>query len=219
MNFDFLTAVTLKEQPKKERVYAGKPALERNPTNGADLRLFKDGSIYPSVALVATHNLEYREKSASDQGNGFDVIDSRKWGQYPEGAQAAVFIAAVPKSAGKVDIFGSARKNSEGEITSVLDQGSKTFGEDLINMLQDVYNVELFKENKYVDLQIVTSVAVPSADGIYFVPKEVVRGPQAGTYTTERRENLTVNPLAIYVAPTTEDANTSVEDNEEASIA
>ena len=195
MNFDFLKNTTLNTVEKEVRITdtkSGKTPMERNPTNGASLRLFKDGSVYPSLEAVGKYDLEY----AGTTGNGFDVIDSRNWAMYPQGAQPVVFIAAVSKKAGLVDLFASAKKES----ISVLTQGSKTFGPELITMLQEVYGVEdLFATQKYVDLVIVEDVTMPSLDGIYNVPKVTAKGEHKGEATTKRRENITVNPLALFV--------------------
>lgn len=203
-NFDFLKNTTLNAVEKTPaKTSTTKTAVERNPTNGASLRLFKDGSVYPSQDAVNKYNLEYSNFVPNNNTlgyeeyvtpNGFDVIDSRKWAQYPSNAQPVVFIAAVPKKSGLVDLFASAKL----EGTSVMTQGSKTFGVELITMLQEVYNVELFTTQKYVDLIIVDNVELPSLDGIYNVPKTVAKGENKGMTTTKRRENITVNPLALF---------------------
>lgn len=215
MNFDFLKNTTLTVVEKTvAKSSTGKTAMQRNPTNGASLRLFKDGSVYPSMDAVTKYNLEYSNFVPNNNTlgyeeyvtpNGFDVIDSRKWSQYPSNAQPVVFIAAVPKKSGLVDLFASAKV----EGTSVMTQGSKTFGLELITMLQEVYNVELFTTQKWVDLTIVDNVELPSLDGIYNVPKTVAKGENKGMVTTKRRENITVNPLALFTVEAM-----STEDNE-----
>lgn len=209
MNFDFLknTALTVVEKTVA-KASTGKTAMQRNPTNGASLRLFKDGSVFPSLEAVGKYDLEY----FGTTGNGFDVIDSRKWAQYPAGAQAVVFIAAVPKKSGLVDLFASAKV----EGTSVLTQGSKTFGMELITMLQEVYGVEdLFATQKWVDLSIVDNVAMPTEDGIYNVPKTVGKGENKGMVTTKRRENITVNPLALFTVEAMPTEDNEVQEFEE----
>ena len=213
MNFDFLKNTTLSvvENVKSTTSKStGRVAIQRNPENGATLRLFKDGSVYPSLEAVGKYDLEYH----GDTGNGFDVIDSRQWAQYPQDAQPVLFIAAVPKKSGLVDLFASAKM----EGTSVLTQGSKTFGVELIVMLQEVYNVEdLFATQKYVDLVIMDNVEMPSIDGIYNVPKTVAKGENKGMTTTKRRENITVNPLALFTveAMTEEEVESEVQAFEE----
>ena len=205
MNFDFLKNTTLAQVEQKTTTTTnrtGRVAMERNPTNGASLRLFKDGSIYPSQETVDKYNLEY----FGETGNGLDIIDSRQWAQYPQNAQPVVFVTAVPKKSGLVSLFSQAK----GEDVSVMTQGSKTFGAELTTLLQEVYNVEdLFATQKYVDLVIVDNVEMPSADGIYNLPKKVAKGENKGQATSARRENITVNPLALFVPETntTDDAN------------
>jgi len=218
MDFSFLKNTTLNkvEDINSTNTTTSTKKVERNPTNGASLRLFKDGSIYPSQQCVDKYNLEYFNTS-SEFGNttghyGFDIIDSRKWSQYPQDAQPVVFIAAVPKKSGLVDLFASAKL----ENTSVMTQGSKTFGAELITMLQEVYNVEdLFATQKYVDLQIVEDVTLPSLDGIYNVPKVVGKGADKGQATTKRRENITVNPLTLFVDDMKKDIDVGRAENNE----
>lgn len=196
--FDFLKNVSVasnkKESKRGERVYSSQ---ELNPTNGADLRVFKDGRVYPSEALVKQDNLEY----GSENGQAYDVFASKQWAWFPSDVQAVVFIAAVPKTAPKADLFKEAQDN-----TSVLDQGSKTFGKnELIQMLADAYTEgsvdKLFGESKYVDLVIVRDVTVETPDGIYLIPKKVSRGEDKGKPTFQRRENITLNPLGLFVTP------------------
>lgn len=194
MNFDFLKNTVLKNEQKEVRI-TGRTKQELNPTNGASLRLFKDGSIYPSQELVDKYNLEYTKDKS---GNGFDVFSSKDWNMYPsENTQHVVFINAIPKSENRVDLFGSAREVN-GEFTSVMEQGSKTFGEILINMIQDTYGIILFENSKYVDLMIVEDISIPASDGIYFIPKMVNKGENKGSMTTVRRENIIVNPLTLF---------------------
>jgi len=194
-NFDFLKNTTLNKVESDVRITGktgGRKATPKVPDNGASLRLFKDGSIYPSLEAVGKYDLEY----AGNSGNGFDVIDSRVWSQYPQDATPVLFIAAVPKKSGLVDLFASAKE----EKTSVLTQGSKTFGPELQVMIEGVYGVQLFENGeKYVDLVIVEDVELPALDGIYNVPKMITKGENKGQMTTKRRENITVNPLALFV--------------------
>jgi len=192
MNFDFLKNVTInkvEETPKKTST--GRVAQEKNPKSGLTLRLFKDGAIYPSAELVDKFNLEYNKDKT---GNGFDIFSSANWSQYPTDADNVVFISAVSKDNARVDLFGSAREVN-GELTSVMSQGSKTFGVELIPMLESVYGVKLFEDKKYVDLQVVEEVKLEQE--ILYVPKMVMKGEHKGMMTTERRENVSLYPLAI----------------------
>lgn len=192
MNFDFLKAVTINkvEEPIKQ-TSKGRVAQEKNPQSGLTLRLFKDGSIYPSQELVDTYNLEYTKDKS---GNGFDIFSSSNWNQYPKDAENVVFITATSKSNARVDLFSIAR-TVNGVLTSIMNQGSKTFGLELIPMLESTYGVSLFSDKKYVDLQVVEDVAINQ--DIVYVPKMVNKGEHKGAMTTERRENVVLHPLAI----------------------
>lgn len=191
-NFNFLKNVEIAKVEETPKAKVGKVAQERNPTNGASLRLFKDGSMYPSVELVAKYNLEYNKEKT---GSGFDIFSSTNWNQYPKDQENVVFITATAKSNARVDLFSIARETN-GELSSVLTQGSKTFGLELIPMLESTYNTTLFANAKYVDLVIVEDVAI--TQDIVYVPKMVMKGEHKGTMTTERRENVTLMPLAIF---------------------
>lgn len=202
--FDFLKNVKVEPNKKevKERVYSKQ---ELNPTNGADIRVFKDGRVYPSEALAQKDNLEYAEKG-NKSGNAYDVFPSNKWNWYPKDIQQVVFIAMVPKSAPKADLFSEVTYDTDGTPKStVLDQGAATFGKKyLVQMLADAYtqgNVEtLFGTNNYVDLVIVRDAVVATPDNIYLIPKVVSRGEDAGKPTFVRRENLVLNPLGLFTA-------------------
>ena len=194
-NFSFLNNITInkvEETPKKAST--GREKIERNPQSGLTLRLFKDGSIYPSLELVDKFDLEYNKEKS---GNGFDVFPSSNWKQYPQDAENVVFITAVPKSNARVDLFSQAREVN-GELTSVMSQGTKTFGLELINILNETYNAgynTLFEDKKYVDLQVVEEVAINQ--DIVYIPKMTTKGEHKGMMTTERRENIILYPLSI----------------------
>lgn len=215
MDFSFLknTELTPIEVPAKKVGNNGRVAQERNPTNGASLRLFKDGSVYPSQEVADKYNLEYTKDKS---GNGFDIFSSNDWSQYPKDAQPVMFISATAKSNPRVDLFGSAREVN-GELTSVMTQGSKTFGVELIKMIESTYNTTLFTEQKYVDLQIIEDISMPgSLNGVSYIPKTVNKGEHVGMLTTERRDNAVINPLAIYInnnEPSVEES-VEVEENE-----
>jgi hypothetical protein len=212
------------------------------------IRVWKDGSVYPSKALVARFDLEYpdvtitkgelwpyseeykkeyeakqaalpedQRKPLADRykpslyepisgkpGNGFDVIDSRHWGSY-KGAGNMLFIAPVGKDQTKVDLFGGTKYTEDGKpMSSVMDQGSKTYGEEMLDSLKAVYGIELTDEKPYVDLLIIDEIE----DGgtiininerfskpVALFPKTVKRGKEAGKPDTERRENAVVYAL------------------------
>ena len=188
-------AAPKKAAPKKK---------ERNPVLAA-LRVFKNGSVYPSAALVQQFGLEYTEDGG---GNGFDVIDSRKLQNTAGNPQAFLMIAPVSREKAKIDLFSKAGKTAEGEIVSVMDQGAKTFGVRLLEMVKEVYGIEPTETQDFIDLTIVKSEELQTllqtaTNGIYFVPKVVAAGPRKGEPDYERRENLDIYVLAPVTPATT----------------
>jgi hypothetical protein len=179
---------------------------ELNPTNGADIRLFKDGRIFPSAELVEEFDLEYTDKDAST-GNGFDVIDTRQWAGWKAEVKI-LLIAAVNKSKAKVDMFSATNYNEDGTaVSSVLTQGATTFGKKLITMLQEVYTEELFGEKNHVDLTIARGYDMSTEDGIYYIPKAMIKGEKKGTAKVVRREYSNLYPLVIFEAKSNEVTN------------
>jgi hypothetical protein len=208
--FDFLDSVELVEVVEETKEVVSRK-LEYNPTNGADFRVFADGRIFPSLALVEELGLEYTDKDAA-KGNGFDVFSTKAWDFYPKNAPAhAVLISVVSKALPKVDVFSTTRYNADGSpISSVIDQGASTFGKELLLLLEDVYNPEpanleeaatympLLTNKKFIDLKILTAKRIATKDDIYYIPKMVTKGKDAGSIEHIRRENLSLHPLAIY---------------------
>lgn len=130
------------------------------------IRVFADGSVYPSTAAVEKFDLEYKDAVISvetlplkdgetvpktknaytypnGQGNGIDLLDSRVWGQVKMDG-AMLFIAVTPKSEPKIDMFGFANYD---EVTgkakvSVMSQGALTFGQKvLVPAIEQVYGI------------------------------------------------------------------------------
>lgn len=188
---------------------------ERNPIIG-DIRVFKTGAVYPSQKLVNDFNLEYSSKDAEHQGMGFDVIDSREWNQMSSPVPF-LMVAHVPKKAGRVDMFAQTSYNEDGTpVSSVMDQGTVTFGKKLLQMVKEVYGVEPTEEKDYIDLSIVAddnlAQALASAKGIYFLPKTKTRGENKGKADYERRENVAIYafiPTAVAMPGTQEAASIS----------
>lgn len=174
---------TIVEEKKKN----GGTAKQRNPNPAVlAVRVWKDGSVYPSQAAVDKFNLEYQagsyktvmvgeEKDAAGQitkagvaqrrfepnaapGFGFDVIDSRMWTGYK--GEPMLFLGLVPKTASKVDLFSSVKYDANGKPTgSVMDQGAATFGKDtLLPALESVFNIKLGEDKEYVDMLIVSEL-------------------------------------------------------------
>jgi hypothetical protein len=198
---DFLNSVILLN-PVVEVKERGSRKLETNPTNGADFRLFKDGRIFPSLSLVEEFNLQYSAKGAA-QGNGFDVFSTKNWKSYPTNAPGhAVLIASINKAMPKVDVFSSTKYGADGTpVSKVEEQGAKTFGEELIDLLKDIYGFDFNEESNFVDLKIIREQRVSNSDNIYYIPKKVKKGVNAGQIEHIRRENLVLNPLVIFEAP------------------
>lgn len=193
---DLLASIQLKE-------ITGSSALRMSKTQkipiDADIRLFSDGSCYPSKALVQEFQLDYQNKDANLPEYGFDVFETSRWGMWPIN-EHFVMISQVSKHAKKVDLFGKCTYDKNGDPrVGVLEQGSSTFGKRLINMLENTYGEKLFENGEaFVDLLIVRDQPVsPVGNGIYNIPKLIVKGDKAGTYTYERRENITVFPLIL----------------------
>jgi hypothetical protein len=195
INFDFLKNVQIEEHTRKVST-STREKKEFNPINGADLRVFKDGRIFPSVEFANRHNLEYQNRDSEDQGNGLDIFRSSKWDQY-KGDTEIMIIAVVPKSEAKVDAFGSTKYNEDGTPkASVLEQGNATFGKQLVEDLREVYSIN-FEESDYVDLTIYNH-SFKTSNEIYFFPKTIVRGENKGKDDYIRREKTTPYPLVIF---------------------
>lgn len=225
INFDFLAGlepVTIEKQVK-EKVSR---VIPKNP-EGMKLRIFKDGSVYPSQELVDAFDLEYQVKGF-DQFNqmGFDVFSSSNWGQMQKGVTPFVCIVAVPKSEAKLDLFKSVDYNEDGTPKkSVLNQGSKR--PEIIEMLREVYNLpeqgvldnlpysedtmsftavdKLFGSKNYVDLEVVVDTQVFPELNAYYIPKILKKGLRAGQQSYEERAKGTaIYPLVISMEVTEE---------------
>lgn len=196
MSLDFLKNISLQSNAVvKSPIARTKSNVAKTPEN-ADIRVFKNGAVYPSDKLVAACNLQYVGKDVTPKGNGFDVFSSKKFLNTQHLAEAFLFIALVPKDAGKVDLFSSTTYDENGAPKSdVLTQGAVTFGQELLEMVKEVYGVELKEGQNFIDLKIMKDNPSNTDDGIYWVPKTVNRGPKKGDVTLERRENLTLYPL------------------------
>lgn len=203
--FDFLSNISLGEDVKKTSSGGGGVKKQRNPEN-ADLRVFATGAVYPSTALVTSYDLEYRNKGVEPAGNGFDIFKSTDWAITAKLPQSFIIIGAVPKNAGKVDLFDQVRYNDDGNkeeknagatpMTSVLEQGSTTFGKELLKFLKEVYGVTPNAEG-FIDLVIITAHQLKTANDVYNIPKLIARGEKAGELSYTRRENIAYFPLSV----------------------
>lgn len=221
-----------------------KKQWQPNPSINA-IRLWRDGSVYPSTAAVARFDLGYRAALISKEdiaeileqkdkegkvlvkgraagtknvysfpdgtGNGLDIISSKEWAQFQSGTDGAmIFVAVVPKSLPKVDLFGSTTFDETGiPKSTVEEQGAATFGAAvLIPMVEEIYGIKLGTEKgevEYVDLVIFESLGEGDAKvditarysrPIMNLPKRVTRGADKGALDYVRRENCKVYGFA-----------------------
>src|SRR6187551_1206779 len=164
----FLKNAKLEEVSVKPRAAGGRSKQwNPNPTSLA-IRLWKDGSVFPSQALVDQFDLEYKiatitkvalplkeGQTEEDQkfkneyyyvsgpGNGFDVIDSRRWPSYKADGDT-LFISPVQKDQAKVDLFSSVGYNEEDGTpkNSVMEQGANSFGKStLLDAVKEIYGI------------------------------------------------------------------------------
>lgn len=181
---------------KNDKQVASKSSNSKRPSEGADLRVYHTGAVYPSEELVAMFNLEYNKERT---GNGLDVFEGAKYHGF-ESENNCIMIAAVSRKAGRgADIFKTCDYTEAGPKASVLDQGATTFGKSsLIPMLEKAYGVILDKDEKpFVDMKVVGcgehfNEPFMNSNGseVYFVPKQVAAGEAKGNWTTVRREKL-----------------------------
>lgn len=197
ITFDFLKNMELKEI-EKTPVSAPNSKV---PGAGAHLRLFADGSVYPSAELVALHNLEYQNLDSTTPENGYDVFVSTDWGQYT-GTVPFVALALVSKHEPKVSLFSQTKYNEDKTPKpSVLTQKT-TAGEELIKALSTVYlekpEDNLFNDKPYLDLALLLDQPLnKTASGVYHLPKVVAKGKDAGKPSYVRREHVQIFPLTI----------------------
>ena len=198
-DFSFLDNVQVIEvQPSMGRQTS---KAEPNPTD-SDLRLFKDGSLYPSLPLTKEFDLEYQDDATAIRENGFDLINSDDWGMMPKGTPQFLAIATVPKEAApKPMLFGKSRKVDGKSVHSVNDQGSMASGKTLIEYIEATEAkaaMEVaFEAQGFIDLDIIREHPIASANGIYNFPRLVKKGDNAGNLTSIRRENSQIYPLIV----------------------
>jgi len=207
MDLGFLNDISLKKTEARTR----NVSIDTTPADGAHLRLFADGRMFPAAQLVEDHSLEYVAKG-EEVGNGYDIIDTKHFPNYPEGNPRLVMVALTAKDTPKVDLFGSVGYNKDNTAkSSVLTQGSSTTGKWLITLLEEVYGETLFGENRFVDLVISTDFGLTTPNNIYQFPKAVNRGPNKGEIKYLRRTDTELWPLTVLVSEDTiiEEDNTT----------
>ena len=152
--------VAAQEQPKTNGSRGGGVKKDWNPASGLVIRLWKDGSVFPSEQLVKHFDLEYRNQLTEEEvaaikegtlekpfrGNGFDVIDSVDFPAFQIG-QRVLIIAPAEKDLGKVDLFSSVGYNDDNTPkVTVMDQGAVTFGKDfLIPRVEEIFGIVFAK--------------------------------------------------------------------------
>lgn len=217
MSLSFLSNITLasNEEVKPAFVTAKAPraTVDRNP-EGAKIRVFKNGAIYPSKELVVNYALEYLPKDSEEKAFGFDIMSSKSFPNTAHLDSSFIILAVVAKSLPKVDVFGSTKYYSAEEVaklaaegtevvegqpkSSVLDQGNTTFGKEvLIPMLKEIYGFEFPEDKKFVDLTIITDQPLKTNDGNYFIPKPISRGEKKGEMEVVVRKDIDMFPLVL----------------------
>lgn len=208
MDLSFLGNVTVAAAPViKAKGIPANRKKERQPLGDNEIRLFTDGSVYPSQNLITLLNLEYgkRDENNEPTGYGFDVIDSRDMTNQLTGLgpnDAFVGLALVARKEGKLDLFARTTYETNGDPAStVATQGSSTYGkEELIPLLQQVYGPEFqFNELGYCDLEISTEHKFTSPDDRFFVYKRISRGPSKGKKDYAVRVGVSIQPLVPVI--------------------
>ena len=180
------------------------PRKQRQPNPSiVAVRLWRDGSVYPSTAAIAKFDLGYKDATITKEkiplkdgetvqklknvyafpngtGNGFDVVDSRVWDQFKAAADGGMlFVVPTPKNAAKVDLFGTTNYMDDGKPKSTVEeQGAKTFGtEVLIPAVEQLYGI-VFKVDAVEAAP--AQPAVPVSEGVEAVKAKPVVEAVAG---------------------------------------
>lgn len=216
--FDFSTVkvAELKRTPRAGTGGRTKVEKQLAPNEGYDLRVFENGSVYPTQEIVNKLNLEYKPAYASPsndhdvsyRGFGFDIIDPADCISLKTAVEAGmptgfIILGHTPRVDGKVDIFRSTRYDEqENPKSTVLDQGAPS---DLAELIFAKYGDNAFgnQENKvgYVDVKILTDNVIPNpSTGVIIVNKftnKKDRDEPVKTYVN--RKNTTMFPLDVKV--------------------
>lgn len=216
-DLSFLKKATVAEPVATTRSGGGS-TLVKLPVEGAHLRVFKNGRVYPSEKLAEDFGLHYLPKQeiidpegnmeVSVVGNGLDIFSSDDWKQVQGLEERILFVAAIKrqekpgKLAPKMDLFGSCQYKEGLPATDIYTQGPSTFGKTrLVHMLADVYGVN-WDESKFVDVVISFENEMPKTiENVYQLPKLIQRGDNQGKAEYIRRENLNIYPIFVLEAP------------------
>jgi hypothetical protein len=210
MSLSFLK--TIKVEDTAPRRGGGGSRKQWFPLLPYAIRVWKDGSVFPSKGLVERFDLEYAARDTETLqvitgGNGFDVFASTDSQQFKSPDTPLVWISPVAKDKPKVDLFGSTGYNEDGAPTSsVLDQGANTFGKnELLPLLKATYGVAPNEEG-FIDLVLLGQdeeeanipFTLPDGKVLGYMPKRVSRGGSKGELTYAKRENPQVFALYPY---------------------
>lgn len=172
--------VVAEEKPRN----GGGPRKEWNPPAGLTIRVWKDGSVFPSQELVDKFDLAYRNKATDAElaalkeagklpvvGHGFDIVDSSDFAGTFATPTRLLVISPARKDAGKVDIFDSVSFKEDGTpIASVMDQGSTTFGKKfLIPKIEEIYEVIFAKSATAKTGESGALEPTPAVEGVDYV--------------------------------------------------
>lgn len=180
-SFDFLKSLKLVEETATKTVSSNAPAEDK-----LVLRVYANGKVKPSTALVEAFKLEY----GVDGDCGMDFFSSNDWSTYPRNEKPVIFTAFIPRTEKKISLFGSYREVGGEKKVSIFSQNVKA--PELWEMVKDTYKIN---EALYVDLVVGTDFGVTTENGIYNIPKKVSKGEKKGQATYVRRENIVLYPL------------------------
>lgn len=216
MSLDFLKQIKIDESliPQK-KTSGGGHRKEWSPTADHALRVWKDGSVFPSAGLVERFQLEYAAQPITEAtttvpatddakpeekwiqpGNALDIFASADFPVFKT-PRPLILANITAKSSGRADVFAQVERDEEGKPkTTVIEQGSNTFGKkDLIPMIKEVYGIELNDETPFVDLIFIGQDGEKATKhfsiekGFAFIPKTTSRGKDKGAPTVQRRED------------------------------
>lgn len=190
LNFDFFKNVKVVEQeiatPKK------RGAAKVEAPLGNTLRVYKDGTVIPSLDVVEAMNLEYQ---AEKEGNGLDVFSSELFTMVDFGDTKVLMMCVTPRVLPKVTLFAGCRYNEDKTPkTTLMTQGSTVGGKEVAALVESVYGKEIVT---FVDLAFRDDAFVEAPHGVFMIPTVVKSGAKKGQPDYERRENSKIYPLVL----------------------
>lgn len=195
---DFLSKIKVDDPSTMKKSGGGGHRKAWNPDPATlALRVWKDGSIFPSERLVKWLDLEYRQKGVEVQGKGLDVFPSEKLPVF-KSPTPLIVVNAVDKEEPRIDLFGTTGYDEDEMPTgSVMDQGAATFGKKtLLPMIKEVYGVEP-NETGFIDLillgqdgtEATQKFDVAGDKDFIYVPKVISKGDNAGAGSYAKRDH------------------------------